>query len=102
MVAELPMYWHEDDARGVIEDWRASGLSMAAFARQHGLRVERIRRWRRRIEDEPSEPRFVRLVVREPENEAEPLWVHVGSARIEVPRGFDEETLLRLIRTLSC
>ena len=48
--AELPVYWREADARRVLDAWRATGSSMAAFARASGLPVERIRRWRRRLE----------------------------------------------------
>ena len=59
-LAELPVCWREDNAQDVIEAWQASAMSMAAFARCHGLRVERLRRWRRRLGDEP---RFVRLIV---------------------------------------
>ena len=65
-LAELPVCWREDNARDVIEAWRASGMSVAAFARCHRLRVECLRRWRRRLGDEP---RFVRLIVGSATNE---------------------------------
>ena len=104
--AELSVYWREDEARDVIEEWRDSGLSMAEFSRRFGVRVERIRRWRRRLEAESTAagPRFVRLVVAENEDVTapQPIWVHVGVVRIEVPPDFHDETLLRLVRTLSC
>jgi transposase-like protein len=41
--------WSEDDAREVIEAWRRSGQSVAAFARHHGLGAERVLWWRRRL-----------------------------------------------------
>ena len=35
-------YWREAEARVVVEAWRASGESLAGFARRHGLGAPRI------------------------------------------------------------
>lgn len=34
--------WTAREARQVLSAWRASGLSMSAFARRHGLTVQRV------------------------------------------------------------
>lgn len=43
------MRWGAEEAGRVLDEWRASGLSLAAFARERGLVFERVRRWRQRL-----------------------------------------------------
>ena len=45
--------WAEEDARRVIDAWRASGETVAAFARREGLVPQRVYWWRDRIGAEP-------------------------------------------------
>jgi len=69
--------WTEDEGRRVIEAWSASGLSVAAFAREGGLKEDRVYYWRNRFpaaaakssgavapEDEPAAPAFLPVVAR--------------------------------------
>jgi len=46
--------WTEKRGREVVRQWRRSGLSMAAFARERRLGPQRVRYWRDRFE-EPAE-----------------------------------------------
>ncbi len=47
--------WSWEQGSKVVSEWRRSGLSMAAFARQRRLGTQRLRYWRDRIEgDETS------------------------------------------------
>jgi hypothetical protein len=41
--------WTAREARQVLSAWRASGLSIAAFARRHGLTAQRVSWWRKRL-----------------------------------------------------
>lgn len=41
--------WTEAEAREVIGEWRASGLSAAAFARKRGISVMRLPYWEQRL-----------------------------------------------------
>jgi hypothetical protein len=43
--------WTAAEARRVLKAWRASGLSLAAFARKRGLCAERVRWWHKRLAD---------------------------------------------------
>lgn len=57
--------WGADEARRVLAAWRRSGLSMNAFAREHGFVAQRIGWWRQRVAAGGAElPRFVPVVVR--------------------------------------
>jgi hypothetical protein len=38
--------WSEVDARGVLESWRRSGLSLERFAKQRGFVAQRLRWWK--------------------------------------------------------
>jgi transposase-like protein len=51
--------WSSDEGARVVATWRRSGLSMRAFAKQHGLVAQRLHWWRRRIET-PAEPKSVK------------------------------------------
>ena len=41
--------WTAEQARSELEQWAASGLSLAAFARQRGYSTQRLRWWRERM-----------------------------------------------------
>lgn len=60
--------WTEDEARKVIEAWRRSGETLAAFARQHRLAAHRLYWWRRRFLSSvaPTTVSFVPATVIEP------------------------------------
>src|SRR5438552_3444155 len=45
----MSRYWRAAEAERVLEAWRGSGESGAAFARRHGLSVRRRLRWRDRL-----------------------------------------------------
>ena len=101
-------YWRASDAERVLEAWRRSERTAAAFAREHGLSATRLLRWRARLE--PSVvPVFhpVRLVERPRPNpiapaRPEPLELELrGGRRIRVPAGFDAALLEALVRTVE-
>jgi hypothetical protein len=100
----LSRYWRAADAVRVIEVWRRSGMSGAGFARQHGLSVRRLLRWRERLQESEA-PRFhpVRVVERAPVRAAAAtLELEVrGGRRIRVQAGFDPELLEELVRTVE-
>ena len=59
-------YWREDEARVVVEAWRRSGESLAAFVRRQGIARRRLERWAHRLGAARGRVRFhrVRLVQR--------------------------------------
>jgi len=42
--------WNANTARKVLGAWRASGSSLAAFGREHGIGTWRLGWWRKRLE----------------------------------------------------
>jgi hypothetical protein len=99
-------YWRAADAERVLEAWRRSGQSAAAFARQHGVSNVRLLRWRDRLTGStPPVFHAVRVVQgARPLAPATPppleLELH-GGRRIRVYAGFDPELLEALVRTIE-
>jgi len=48
LLPDLPE-WTEDDARLVLDEWRRSGQTIAAFARDRDMSAPRLYWWRRRL-----------------------------------------------------
>ena len=98
-------YWRETDARRVVDAWRQSEASAAAFARRYQLDPKRILRWAKDL-DTParSTVRFhpVRVVERGDAvavTVAPPIVeiVLLGGRRVRVPPGVDLSELRRIL-----
>ena len=114
--------------RQVLADWARSGMSKSEYARLHGLKISTLRwwsshypQWSRR--SDLAQPAVVHehqdgdevgagtgqrqhfLTVGAPEHganaQAEPLRLTLGSTTVEVPPGFCEQTLERLLGVLE-
>lgn len=119
--------WRASHAELVLQALADSGLSVAAFAREHGVKVERLRRWPRRLRllDQGSEAgeagpdraaapiTLVPVQIlgsleraepppREPRTHAaRALDVSIGSAVVHVPTDFDADHLRRVVAALA-
>lgn len=109
-------YWRPESAELVVAAWEESGETLVAFARRHGLRRDRLSRWRDRLRRArvSAGPAFHPVLIREsPDEPAErsgvappakttdlELLVH-GGRRITIRPGFDPATLLELVRVLE-
>ncbi|MFN7955434.1 MAG: hypothetical protein U0610_27165 [bacterium] len=98
-------YWREADARRVVDAWRRSEASAAAFARRYQLDPKRILRWAKDLDGpQPSAARFhpVRVVERgDPATVtfAPPIIeiVLLGGRRVRVPPGVDPSELRQIL-----
>jgi hypothetical protein len=107
----------EAGGRALVEAWRVSGLSGAAFCRQHNLRAQRLHYWRERlgypikvvgeplcapVARPPTTDGFVQMVIRAPSG---PPSTHVdiivGGAIIRVGPGFDAGLLRGVVGALG-
>jgi transposase-like protein len=103
----FPPRWRDPHGRAALAAWQASGLSVRAFARQHGLRDKRLYRWFRRLgawpPSPPKPPAFVEVVVPAPPPvPEEPFVVELGDVVIRVPHRFERSALLDLVSVLRC
>ena len=88
-----------------IKQWEGSGLSQIDYCRANNLSRHHFTYWKCKNNKKNKPVKFIPVVTKpcpQLHRAIEPLKVHVGDKyRIEVGEGFSEETLLRLINTLS-
>jgi hypothetical protein len=93
-MADLKQEWTDK-----IADWRASGLSIAAWCRQHDQNYHRFLYWRRRLEPQQAKAGgFVELTFR-----SSSLALECNGMTLHLVRGFDPELLrdvLSVLRTV--
>ena len=89
----------------LIAAQKKSGLSVAAFAREHGVSVWRLYqagRTKRKRRPQKRRPEFIEVAVSSEAPETSPLeLVLPGDLRVRVPPGFAELTLRRLVGALT-
>lgn len=106
----------EAGGRALVEAWRVSGLSGAAFCRQRNLRAQRLHYWRERlgypikvVGDPPCAPTprppaidgFVQMVVSTPPRlPSTYVDIVVGGVVIRVEYGFDADLLRGVVGAL--
>ena len=93
----------------LLARWRESGQSLLAFGKQEGVSYAKLLYWKRKVEGEPQtpakKPELVEVeVVQDVEpNEAQPakfeVWLSNGVG-LDVPAGFDQGELQRLVEVL--
>jgi transposase-like protein len=91
--------------REVLERQRASGLSVAAFCRRHGLSAASLYAWRRRLSVAAPGPAFVEAKLTDVPAPAEAagvveVWLR-GGRRVRVGSGFDPQLLKELVAALE-
>ena len=107
----------EEGGRALVEAWRVSGMSGAAFCRLHNLRGQRLHYWRERLgypikvvgdrscapgARPPTTDGFVQVVVRAPsEQPSTHVDIVVGGAVIRVGSDFDADLLRRVVDVLG-
>jgi len=83
---ETLKYW-----QGIIEDYRSSGLSGAAFCKEHNINPGRFYHWRRRLQEDCLEEDrgFLELVPCSSQGDTRSIHIHLTNGiSIEVGRGF--------------
>ena len=103
--------WQRDDGEAMVAALRASGETIAGFARRHGVQEVRVQRWVSRIGAKPPAPTAGQPVVFAPVRVTTPqattselgsgLDVVIGGAIVRVTRGFDGELLRRVVEALG-
>ena len=89
-----------------VRAWKASGLTCAKFVKGKGFSASALRWWTWKLgsEGEELEPRAERVDFFEvvaPTSEGRGLTLRLGRVEVEVIRGFDAETLARVLDVLE-
>lgn len=91
-MTELQQEWNDK-----LAAWRASGLSMAAWCRQHTESYDRFIYWRRRLEPNPQRRgRFVELMF-----QPAALMLSCNGMTLQLERGFDHDLLREVLSVLK-
>jgi hypothetical protein len=93
-------FWKEH-----LRQWQESGLSQAGYCRSHGLSDKSFVYWKKRVLPSGGLVSLVEVPRLQPMAvlpSRRPLRLMLGNRYgIEIERGFDEETLDRLLRVLE-
>lgn len=91
-----------------IADYKASGLTMAAWCSANQVTLEQLKYWTRKLKniassDPVSTARFIPVTVTELAAPLAPasLVIHVGPASITLQKGFDPQLLREAVEALS-
>jgi hypothetical protein len=92
----------EADARACIAAAARSGLTRPAWAQANGIDARSLNAWFQNLESRSTPPvRFVELVpAARPQPEVQPLRLRRGELELDVPPGFDDAHLLRVLRVM--
>ena len=92
-------YWHEEDAREVIQAWRRGGDTLTGFCRSHGLSAQRLSRWAVRLEsDDAVQFHPVRLTDGGASAVRSALEIELpGGVTVRLPAGFALDDLRRIL-----
>lgn len=97
--------WTAAEARRIIKEHAASGLSASAFARRQGFDDARLHRWRRQLANELSgsaeatTPAIIELRSERQRVEAVEIVLASG-VTLRVPETFDPAAVARLVAAL--
>lgn len=97
--------WNRGEARAVIAELEASGMTVEKFAEREGLKLERLARWKRKLETSETARRSPKFI------ELRPAPAKLKSARLELVlrsghvlffgESFDPDSLRRILELLE-
>src|SRR4051794_31479665 len=102
--------WSEVEARGVIDAWRRSGLSVERFAKHRGIVPQRVRWWQMKFAAAEKAVAVsavpavlpVRVSAETPRSRGEPVTVLLRTGHmLKVSHGFDETAFARVVALLE-
>lgn len=97
----------EEHRRSLVSDLERSGQSVIDFARERGISPWSLYRWRRRLAGDPApvcaaKPDFVQVTIKATPAPRSAIQIELErGVRVNVPAGFDEGELRRLLEVLA-
>jgi transposase-like protein len=84
----------------VVEDYKASGLTMKKYASNHDIKYYQFQYWVRKYKAKHKEPpkQFVKVETNKAIISSSLFRIRYGKLIIELPDNFNEETLLKLLK----
>ena len=95
-------YWREEEARVVVDAWRASGKTVTEFSRSYGIAAARLARWASRLGEPAVRFHPVRLTEAREEPGAAVIEIELRNGTVvRLPAGFAIEDLRRILSALA-
>ena len=94
---EKELYWTDQ-----ISEYRQSGESLVEWCEKNDVKLHTMKYWLRKqspVANEKPETAWVSCMVEEPPKEA--ITLKIKNVEIEVMSGFQDELLLKVLRTLD-
>lgn len=89
--------WRLEEAREVLVQWRRSGKSASAFARERGYSVRRLSYWSKQLRSSQASVQFVPVSLGESTTtQGAVIEIEHGGVRIRVRESVDVELVGRL------
>lgn len=101
MANKLRELWEER-----LADQKTSGKSIRNWCKENSIKENRFYYWRRELQPETikkpvvKKPKWLPLEI-EKTNPSPALTVHIGQAKIEIPKDFDQYHLKEIIQVLQ-
>lgn len=90
--------WNADEAREVLAQWRRSGKSASAFARERGLSAMRLSYWAKQLGNEPV--KFVPVALGAASSADAVIEIVHGGVTLRVRESLDTERVGQLCAAL--
>ena len=105
--------WRPEQAKLIVDAWKASGQSMDAFTEKHGIAFDRLNKWAQRFQRQKrpgftQKLNFLPVKVTEPKPLGTPMPEDSMDIRlptgltVSIRPGFDPAAVKTLIETLGC
>jgi hypothetical protein len=95
-------YLNKDSAAELLAAWRASGLSLKAFAEAHDLTEITLTRWLRRLQATTGSREVIPAFVQVQSIPLGEVTVHAQGVSIQIPGALLEQSLPTVLRALRC
>jgi transposase-like protein len=93
--------YSEEEKEMWVEDWKESGMSLAAYARSNELNGQSLRNWTKEKRGQHNfveiTPAVERSIASMPE-----ILIEKGDVRIHIPIAIDRNDLRTVIQSLGC
>ena len=90
---------------GLLDDWRHSGKSVAAYCRKAEISIWKFHYWKKKlgtVGNFQDQGKFVRLSVSDCSDSSSGLWIELSPGiRLVIESGFKSEDLFRVLQTVG-
>ena len=98
---KLRLLWRER-----VQDFRVSGLTMKEYSKENNIKVHQLQYWNQKYKDDKKKKEKSNWVSvnlnnsRSTNNNCQPLYLTIGSCKLEIKLGFNETLFKEVMKVL--